>query len=109
MRLAVAGQRVVDETLAAKVDDYRSPASDLAPAHKAALALADALMTQPGELPDALVIELKRHFTDAQLVEMTLDIMKWNGQKVPVALGTDAPFADGLVDLIFDDQGNWVR
>ena len=107
MRLAVAGQRVVDETLAAKVDGYRT--NDLPAAHKAALALADALMTQPGQIGPQLVAELKRHFTDQQLVEITVDVMKWNGQKVPVALGTDAALDDELTDLVFDERGNWVR
>jgi len=80
------------------------------PHHRAALALADALMTQPSALDDALVAELHRHFSDVQLVELTLDIMKWNAQKMPVALGTDVWLRpDELTDLVFDDQGNWVR
>lgn len=78
--------------------------------HRVALALADALMTQPSSLSDALVAELHEHFTDEQLVELTLDIMKWNAQKVPVALGTDVWLQPGeLSDLVFDEQGNWVR
>jgi hypothetical protein len=67
-------------------------------------------MTQPGELPDELVGRLRRHFTDAQLVELTLDVMKWNAQKVSVALGVDDEVRPGeLVDLVFDEQGHWVR
>ena len=67
-------------------------------------------MTQPSSLADSVVHELQRHFTAEQLVELTLDIMKWNAQKVPVALGTDEWIQPGeLKDLIFDDQGNWVR
>ncbi len=78
--------------------------------HRVALALADALMTQPSSLSDDLVAELRAEFTDEQLVELTLDIMKWNAQKVPVALGTDVWLQPGeLTDLVFDEQGNWVR
>ncbi len=82
----------------------------LAERHRVALALADALMTQPGALDDELVGALRREFTDEQLVELTLDVMKWNAQKVPVALGTDVWLRPGeLTDLVFDEQGNWVR
>jgi len=82
----------------------------LTPQHRAALELADALMTQPSSLTDGVVAELRQHFTDEQLVELTLDVMKWNAQKVPVALGTDVWLRPGeLSDLIFDADGNWVR
>ena len=107
MRLAVAGQRVLDETMAAKVERYE--VSDLSEHHKAALRLADAMMTQPGEMSAELVVDLKRHFTDVQLRELTLDVMKWNYQKVTVALRTDDEVRPGeLVDLVFDEAGNWV-
>jgi ABC-type uncharacterized transport system YnjBCD ATPase subunit len=79
-------------------------------AQRAALALADALMTQPSSLSAATVDELHRHFTDEQLVELTVDVMKWNAQKVAVALGVDDWIRPGeLSDLRFDDQGNWIR
>jgi hypothetical protein len=82
----------------------------LSAAHQAALALADALMTQPSALADTVRHELRQHFTAEQLIELTLDIMKWNGQKVPVALGTDIWLRPGeLTDLVFDEAGNWVR
>lgn len=81
-----------------------------APHHQAALALADALMTQPSSLSDETREALRRHFTDAQLVELTVDIMKWNAQKATVALGTDARLhPEELTDLVFDEQGNWRR
>jgi len=67
-------------------------------------------MTQPSSLSDELVTELHDNFSDEQLVELSLDIMKWNAQKVPVALGTDVWLQPGeLTDLVFDDAGNWVR
>lgn len=108
MRLAVAGQRAVDETAAAKVERYEQ--SDLSERHKAALRLADALMTMPAGIDAALTAQLREHFTDDQILELTVDVMKWNYQKVSVALGVDVEVRPGeLVDLIFDEQGNWVR
>ena len=42
--------------------------------------------------------------------ELTLDIMKWNEQKIAVALGTDVWMRPGqLSDLVFDAEGNFVR
>ena len=68
------------------------------------------MMTQPGYVDAALVDQLRAEFTRAQLVELTLDVMKWNAQKVPVALGTDVWLKPGeLSDLVFDDDGQWVR
>lgn len=108
MRLAVAGQRAVDEASAAKVERYEQ--SDLAERHKVALRLADALMTQPGDIGEELRGQLREHFTDEQVLELTVDVMKWNYQKVPVALGTDDEVRPGeLVDLVFGPDGHWVR
>lgn len=67
-------------------------------------------MTRPGDLADEDVTVLRAHFTDRQMVELTLDVMKWNYQKVSVATGTDVEIVPGvLADLIFDDDGHWVR
>ena len=108
MRLAVARDAGLDEDTIDQV--LRRDTDGFAPHQRAALALADALMTQPSSLTDAQVAELRGHFTDDQLVELTLDVMKWNAQKIPVSLGTDVWLREGeLTDLVFDDQGNWVR
>ena len=67
-------------------------------------------MTQPGQLASELVTALRTYFSREQLIELTLDVMKWNYQKVPVALGTDAEVHPGeLTDLVFDDDGHWVH
>lgn len=106
--MAVAKHEGLDEDTIAKVDHYRS--SDLPDHQKAALALADALMTLPGSITPELRAELKGHFTDEQLLELTVDVMKWNYQKVSVALGVDAEVRPGeLTPLIFDERGHWVR
>ena len=68
------------------------------------------MMTQPLSLAAATVLALRQHFTNEQLIELTVDIMKWNVQKATVALGTDVWLQPGsLTDLIFDEHGNWVR
>ena len=79
-------------------------------AQQVALELADALMVQPGRVPDGLRDRLHRWYTRDQIIELTLDVMKWNYQKIPVALGIDREVIPGrLADLVFDDDGSWVR
>lgn len=105
LRLAVARQSGLDETTADKVGRY--DIGDLPEEHEVALRLADALMTMPGDISPALHRQLRRHFRPEQLLELTVDVMKWNYQKVSVALGIDAEIQPGtLTDLIFDAEGN---
>lgn len=67
-------------------------------------------MTQPGQITSALRNELHQHFSHEELLELTLDVMKWNYQKVSVALGVDDEIRPGeLSDLVWDADGNWVR
>ena len=97
--MAVAKQEGLDEPTIAKIERYEQ--SDLSDRHKAALRMADALMTRPGDLSDEVVTDLKRHFTDEQLVELTLDVMKWNYQKVSVVLGIDVEVVASFADQRF--------
>ena len=106
--MAVAKQEGLDEPTIEKVKSYES--SDLSDRHKVALRFADAIMTQPGAISDDLRAQLFVHFTNEQIVEMTVDVMKWNYQKIPVSLRNDFEVREGeLVPLIFDEQGNWLK
>ena len=108
LRLAVAKQHGLDETMAAKVDRYES--SDLPDRHKVALRIADAMMSLPGSITAELRREAHEQFSHEELLELTLDVMKWNYQKVPVALGIDAEVTPGeLTELRFDAAGRPVR
>ena len=78
------------------------------PHHEAAVAFATQLMTQPNAITEELLRELRSFFSDDQLIELTLDVMKWNYQKVSVALGTDREIREGeLSELHFDENGKW--
>ena len=91
-------------------DVFADSPAELSGDQRGALALADALMTQPSSLSDATIGDLHGHFTVEQMIELTLDVMKWNADKVAVALGVDDWIRPGeLSDLRFDEQGNWVR
>ena len=78
MRSAVARQHGLDEGHATQA--FEAPET-LEPHQRAAVALADALMTRPGDLSDQDLMALRTHFTASQMVELTLDVMKWNYQK----------------------------
>lgn len=103
LRLVDARDAGVDDTMIAKIERYER--SDLDDRHKVALRLADAMMTQPNGITPELRADLRRHFTDEQILELTLDVMKWNYQKVPVALRADVPMPVGT-GLGFDADGN---
>ena len=67
-------------------------------------------MTRPADLDEELLGRLRAELTDTELIELSLDVMKWNAQKAPVALGIDVEIREGeLTDLVFDADGNWVR
>ena len=104
LRLAVATHEGFDDSTAEKIDRYES--SDLAARHKVALRLADALITSPRSMPPELRDAALGHFDREEVIELTLDVMKWSYQKVVVALGVDAEVAPGrLTELRFDADG----
>ena len=104
LRLGVARDAGLDETMAASVDHYED--SDLPERQKVALRLTDAFVAAPGAISDELRQQVRRHFTEAQIVELMLDMSKWSTQKLPVALGTDEPIdADRLSLFDFDEGG----
>ena len=88
-----------DEELGAKIDDYEG--SDLAPRHKAALRLADAMILGiPADRDDA-----RAHFSEAEIAELLLDVVKWSVQKALVALRIEPAPSDGLTRMAADADG----
>ncbi|HJM29099.1 MAG: hypothetical protein QF596_07940 [Acidimicrobiales bacterium] len=76
--------------------------------HSLAIRFATDLMTQPNAMTEELLEGLREFFTDDQLIELSLDVMKWNYQKVSVALGTDREVREGeLSELHFNEKGQW--
>jgi hypothetical protein len=104
-RQAVARQKGFDESMADKV--MCSEVDDVSPRHEAALRLADTMMTLPSLIDDGLREQLQTQFTEEQILELTLLIMKWSHQKIKVALGIDEPFnSDGLSRFKVQDNGS---
>lgn len=58
---------------------------------KAALRYVDALVWTPAHIDAEAAAGVRKHFTDEQAVELTLDVMRNAGNKIAVALAADAP------------------
>ena len=81
----------------------------LSDAQKAALRYVDALVWTPGQIDAEVAAGVRRHFTDEQAVELTLDVMRNAGNKIAVALGADAPrVAEGTERYLLDADGQTV-
>ena len=94
-----------DEALGAKIDDYQH--SDLSPRQKSALRLTDAMILG-GPIDPALREEVRAHFSEAEIAELLLDVVKWSVQKALVALRIEpAPNDDGLTRMAADAGGTY--
>jgi hypothetical protein len=83
--------------------------SGLTDAHNLTLKFADALMTRPGDLDDATVDALRQIFTSQQLIELTLKVLKFNTQKIQVALGTHKWITESEIDQMrWNQDGTYV-
>lgn len=97
LRTVSALKEGADEELFDKIDLYES--SDLGERHKVALRLTDAIVTQPRFLDDELVAQVRATFTDAEVVELVLDVMRNAANKVAVAFGADEAHVTEGVEL----------
>jgi alkylhydroperoxidase family enzyme len=86
-RSAVAQQQGVDEEALAAVAERRE--DGFTPAQRAALALADAYLTSPADMTDAVRQQVAEHLTPEQVVEVLLKLTGFSSDKVMVALGLD--------------------
>ena len=93
-----------DDEMHAKISQYEQ--SDLDPATIAALRLTDAIIIDPASADEALSEELHRHFSDEQIAEICLDVVKFSEQKHMVALRLeDPPWVVPSV-IAFGDDGS---
>jgi alkylhydroperoxidase family enzyme len=76
---------------------------------KAALRYADALIWTPAHLVADDAEEVRSGFSDAEAVELTLDIMRNASNKIAVSLGADAPRVEhGTERYLLDADGQTV-
>ena len=96
------------ETLYGEIEKFEASAQ-LTERHKAALRYVDALIWSPGLIDDGVADGVRAHFSDAEAVELTLDVMRNASNKVAVALGGDAPRVEqGTEQYLLDVDGQTV-
>lgn len=87
VRLRDAREAGIDEELTAKIDHYAD--SDLDERLKVLLQYVDAFISSPSAIGADLAARLSRSYTVEQIVEISLDVMKFSTQKIHVTLGLD--------------------
>jgi len=75
---------------------------------KAALGLTDAMIWTPYAVPAEVVAAARAHLTDAQVVEVVLDVARNAANKIAVALGADAAEVTEGVQLFTTDADGEV-
>jgi hypothetical protein len=76
---------------------------------RAALALADAFVTDPARLADDLRRRVLDQLSGGEVVEILFDVIAWSQQKVLVSLSLDSPVdPEALTSLDFDAGGHAV-
>ncbi len=86
-----------DESWFDRSEDYES--SDLGEPERVALRLTDALVTDPTAVDASLAAALRAFYTEDQIVELVLDVVRNSSQKIAVALGADDPHVTSGTEL----------
>ena len=93
------------ETLYGDIEQFEASAQ-LTDRHKAALRYVDALIWSPAHIDRGVAAAVRAHFSDAESVELTFDVMRNASNKVAVALGGDAPRVEnGTEQYLLDADG----
>lgn len=96
------------ETLYNDIDGFEN-STRLSERHKAALRYVDALIWSPARIDAEVAAGVRQHFTDAEAVELTLDVMRNASNKIAVALAADAPrVPHGIERYLIGDDGQTV-
>ncbi|CAN5272855.1 hypothetical protein BH09ACT6_BH09ACT6_23320 [soil metagenome] len=107
LRLDEAMDAGVDETMTAKVSRFES--SDLDERYKVALRFTECMIIDPSSMTPELAARIRTWFSDEEVVELALDVMKWSQQKPQVSLKIEAPKQAGLTVMGFAENGDYLR
>jgi len=89
VRFAAAREQGLDEAQVEQIDDGFET-SALSERHKAIIRYADVFLSDPSRLAPALRAEMLRHFTAAEIVELTAGLALFMGfSKIAIALGQE--------------------
>ncbi len=96
------------EDLYLQIEQFET-AEGLTDAQKAALRYVDALIWSPSKIEAEVAAGVRKHFSEDESFELTLDVMRNACNKIMVALGADAPLVTEGVELFaVDTDGQTV-
>jgi alkylhydroperoxidase family enzyme len=96
------------ESLYGDIESYET-SERLTDRQKAALRYVDALIWTPSRISPEVVAGVRKHFTEDEAFELTLDVMRNACNKIMVALGADAPqVSEGTELFRVDADGQTV-
>jgi alkylhydroperoxidase family enzyme len=96
------------ETIYGDIERFEASAQ-LTDGQKAALRYVDALIWSPAHIDAGIAAGIRAHFSDAQAVELTFDVMRNASNKIAVALGGDAARVEhGTEQYLLDVDGQTV-
>jgi alkylhydroperoxidase family enzyme len=96
------------ETLYGDIERFEESAQ-LTERQKAALRYADALIWSPSRIKTGIADGVREHYSDAEAIELTFDVMRNASNKIAVALAGDAPRVEqGTEEYLLDVDGQTV-
>jgi alkylhydroperoxidase family enzyme len=96
------------ESLYADIERYET-SNRLSDRHKASLRYADALIWKPSRIDSEVAAGVRDHFTEEEVFELTLDVMRNASNKIAVSLAADAPrVSEGTERYLIDADGQTV-
>jgi alkylhydroperoxidase family enzyme len=96
------------ESLYADIERYET-SEWLSERHKAALRYVDALIWKPSRIDSDVAAGVRKHFTEEEAFELTLDVMRNASNKIAVSLAADAPrVSEGTERYLIDADGQTV-
>jgi alkylhydroperoxidase family enzyme len=96
------------ESLYEQIEWYET-ADSLTERHRAALRYADALIWTPAYIAPEVAGGVRTLFTEAEALELTVDVMRNASNKIAVALAADAPRVEtGTERYLIDEDGQTV-
>jgi alkylhydroperoxidase family enzyme len=96
------------ESLYADIERFET-SDRLSGRHKAALRYVDALIWKPSRIDSDVAAGVREHFTEEEVFELTLDVMRNASNKIAVSLAADAPrVSEGTERYLIDADGQTV-
>ncbi|OBJ68005.1 carboxymuconolactone decarboxylase family protein [Mycobacterium sp. 1274756.6] len=96
------------ETLYDEIERFET-STQITDTQKTALRYVDELVWSPGAVDPDVAADVRRHFSEEQALELTLDVMRNAMNKIAVAMGADAPrVTEGTERYLTGDDGRPV-